>query len=390
MLPTRTILQVRTHAQKYFDKVDKGEPFPTEPYPSQYDRAAGRAGVAAGAYMYGVPKHEPQQKQDLHHLRRHQLREQQHAAGSAEASGPRRPLLVSHSEEQQRAAGGAKPAGPPNGGGTGGKSMGLPLVAACTQAYGDTSDTNIVVAGNNSGGNVRVSGGSSGQSLFPNWSNSAGAAACAPGWLNGSNGEPVGAAPMPMPVAPDVHHGRGFDGSNIKLDSVAFCPSARFLDELQGSGGDPGKGFACDESFQQPQFDFGAMAMGNDNSIHDMIGAGQFELLEQQQQQQQQQRQQHQLDGQHQQHEFQRFGRFGAAADPAVVQELTHHHHHHHHHYHHQEQEQDFPVDGWVDMPLDMLLLYGDSGDGGSVADGDGACVNIDLEFDTVNGFGLL
>ncbi|CAN0254214.1 unnamed protein product [Ectocarpus sp. 12 AP-2014] len=315
MLPTRTILQVRTHAQKYFDKVDKGEPFPTEPYPSQYDRAAGRAGVAAGAYMYSAPKHEPQQKQDRHHLRRHQLREQQHAAGSAEASGPRRLLLVSHSEEQQRAAAAAaKPAGPPKGGGTGGKSMGLPLVAACTQAYGDTRDTNNVVAGDNSGGSVRVSGGSSGQSLFPNWSNSAGAAACAPGWLNGNNGDPVGAAPMPMPVAPDLHHGRGFDGSNIKLDSVTFCPSARFLDELQGSGGDPGKGFAPDESFQQPQFDFGAMA----------------------------------------------------------------------------EQEEDFQVDGWVDMPLDVLLLYGDSGDGGSVADGDGACVNIDLEFDTVNGFGLL
>ncbi|CAN0063031.1 unnamed protein product, partial [Ectocarpus sp. 6 AP-2014] len=308
MLPTRTIVQVRTHAQKYFDKVDKGEPFPNEPYPSQYDRAAGRAGVAAGAYMYSAPKHEPQQQQDLHHLRRHQLREQQHAAGSAKTSGSRRPLLVSHSEEQQRTAAAATPAGPPKGGGTGGKSTGLPHVAACTQAYGDTSDANNVVAGGNSGGGALVSGGSSGQSLFPNWSNSAGAAACAPGWFSDNNGDPIGAASMPMPVAPDLTHGGGFDGCNFKLNSMAFYPSARFLDELQGSGGGPGKGFAYDESFQQPQ----------------------------------------------------------------------------------QEQEEDFPVGALVDMPLDRLLLYGDSGDGGSVADSDGACANIDLEFDTVNGFGLL
>ncbi|CAN0430145.1 unnamed protein product, partial [Hapterophycus canaliculatus] len=30
VVPTRTVLQVRTHAQKYFNKVDKGEEFPEE------------------------------------------------------------------------------------------------------------------------------------------------------------------------------------------------------------------------------------------------------------------------------------------------------------------------------------------------------------------------
>lgn len=139
------------------------QPQPPQPYPSQYDEAAGKAGVAAGAYMYSVPNHEPQHSQDQQHLRRQQLRQQQQTAAAA------------------------KPAGPLKGGDTGGKPMGRPLVATCAPAYGDRRDDNNVVGGGSSGGGgggggVRVSGGSSGQSLFPSWSNSAGAAACAPGW----------------------------------------------------------------------------------------------------------------------------------------------------------------------------------------------------------------
>ncbi|CAM9467997.1 unnamed protein product, partial [Hapterophycus canaliculatus] len=84
VVPTRTVLQVRTHAQKYFNKVDKGEEFPEEPYPSQYDAEAGKSGVAAGAYLYGVSHQNQQQlhqgEQDIqqHHHQQHQQQHQQH------------------------------------------------------------------------------------------------------------------------------------------------------------------------------------------------------------------------------------------------------------------------------------------------------------------------
>ncbi|CAM9314426.1 unnamed protein product, partial [Scytosiphon promiscuus] len=67
VVPTRTVLQVRTHAQKYFNKVDRGEDFPEEPYPSQYDAEAGKSGVAAGAYLYGVSHQTQRQLQHREH-----------------------------------------------------------------------------------------------------------------------------------------------------------------------------------------------------------------------------------------------------------------------------------------------------------------------------------
>ncbi|CAM9957504.1 unnamed protein product [Pylaiella littoralis] len=61
LVPTRTILQIRTHSQKYFTKIDRGEVFPEEPYPSQYEPSAGKAGAAAGAFLYDLPQHEEQE-----------------------------------------------------------------------------------------------------------------------------------------------------------------------------------------------------------------------------------------------------------------------------------------------------------------------------------------
>lgn len=36
---------------RYFAKIDRGEVFPEQPYPSQYDAKAGKSGASAGAYI---------------------------------------------------------------------------------------------------------------------------------------------------------------------------------------------------------------------------------------------------------------------------------------------------------------------------------------------------
>lgn len=50
---------------RYFAKVDCGEVFPEQPYPSQYDATAGKSGATAGAYMYGLPRPDQLQQQQL-------------------------------------------------------------------------------------------------------------------------------------------------------------------------------------------------------------------------------------------------------------------------------------------------------------------------------------
>eukprot|EP00752_Nemacystus_decipiens_P003879 g3566.t1 len=78
LVPTRSVLQIRTHSQKYFAKIESGGVFPEEPYPSQYDAAAGKAGAGAGAYLYEEPqeRREQQKKQQQKQQQQQQERAQ--------------------------------------------------------------------------------------------------------------------------------------------------------------------------------------------------------------------------------------------------------------------------------------------------------------------------
>eukprot|EP00903_Cladosiphon_okamuranus_P020321 g18645.t1 len=72
LVVTRTVLQIRTHSQKYFAKINQGLKFPEEPYPSRYDVAAGKSGASAGAYLYDLPR-LGQQRQQVKEQRGQQL-----------------------------------------------------------------------------------------------------------------------------------------------------------------------------------------------------------------------------------------------------------------------------------------------------------------------------
>ncbi|CAN0516478.1 unnamed protein product [Ectocarpus sp. 8 AP-2014] len=93
VVPTRSALQIRTHSQKYFDKIERGEKFPAQPYPSQYDAASGKSCITHGAYEYGAVNQQDQEQQQPQQQPQQQQLQQEHQLQQEQQHGP--PTMIS-------------------------------------------------------------------------------------------------------------------------------------------------------------------------------------------------------------------------------------------------------------------------------------------------------